>query len=240
MAGAGSRFVEKGYVLPKPLLPIGQKPMVVAATLMLPLADKHIFIIRKEHALEAKIDDSLLEYFPSSTIIELDYLTQGQASTCLLSKPVLDLNQELIIAACDNGMLYDIEKFEDLKTCSDAIVFTFRNNQSVLAKPEAYGWIKVSGDKVVNASVKKPVSNNPMSDHAIVGAFWFKKASYFTDAAEKMIAENRRINGEFYVDECINDLLAMNLNVRVFEIKRYLCWGTPEDYENYINHESSI
>ena len=45
MAGAGSRFVEAGYDIPKPLLTIMGTPMVVKAALALPSSDKYIFVL---------------------------------------------------------------------------------------------------------------------------------------------------------------------------------------------------
>ena len=51
--------------------------------------------------------------------------------------------------------------------------------------------------------------------------------------AEKMIAKNRRINNEFYVDECINELIEIGLKVKVFEVDKYICWGTPNDLRTY-------
>ena len=52
-------------------------------------------------------------------------------------------------------------------------------------------------------------------------------------AAEKMIAENDRVNNEFYVDEVIKHTMDLGMDARVFEIERYIGWGTPRDYENY-------
>ena len=48
-----------------------------------------------------------------------------------------------------------------------------------------------------------------------------------------MIAANDRINGEFYVDQVFEYLVYSDQEVRVIEVDRYLCWGTPEDYEAY-------
>lgn len=74
-----------------------------------------------------------------------------------------------------------------------------------------------------------------MNDHAIVATFWFKKGSIFVEATEKMIAENDRINNEFYVDETIKHVLDLGYDARVFETERYIGWGTPKDYEEYTN-----
>jgi len=49
-----------------------------------------------------------------------------------------------------------------------------------------------------------------------------------------MIRENDRIHGEFYVDEAIRHVLELGYRAKVFEIQRYIGWGTPMDYENYM------
>ena len=48
-----------------------------------------------------------------------------------------------------------------------------------------------------------------------------------------MIKADDRINGEFYVDQVIKYVLKLGYKAKVFEIDRYIGWGTPEDYENY-------
>ena len=234
MAGAGSRFVEAGYDIPKPLLTIMGTPMVVKAALALPSSDKYIFVVRDFQIKDFQIDQYLKSHFSNSDIIVLDHLTEGQAITCLEAKSLINNDEALLIGASDNGMVYDREAFNEVRKDTDAVVFTFRNNPSVLAKPQAYGWVQVNqSNEVENVSVKVPISNTPMHDHAVVGAFWFRKGSMFVEAAEHMVANNKRINNEFYVDECINDLIELGYKVKAFEIEHYVCWGTPNDYETF-------
>lgn len=233
MAGAGSRFAQEGYTTPKPLLPISGLPMVVQAMQALPEGDQEIFICRDFHINDYAIDQELKKYYPGVRIITVDKLTEGQASTCLLARDLINNNEELCIGASDNGMIYDQAKFEQAKTNYDALIFSFRNNQCVVAKPEQYGWVQTNGTDVTGVSVKKPISETPMNDHAIVGSFWFKHGSDFVAAAEDMIAKDTRINNEFYVDECFNNLVAMGKKVGVFEIDYYICWGTPNDYRSF-------
>jgi len=231
MAGAGSRFAEAGYSVPKPLLPILGKPMVVSAAGALPPSDEYIFIVRDYQIQDYQIDTHLKKHFPNCKIVILDYLTEGQASTCLHARNYINNEQELVIGASDNGMIYSLRDFEAAKKDADALVFSFRNNPAVNEKPQAYGWINTSHDNMIsNMSVKVPISSNPIHDHAVVGTFWFKEGKMFIEAAERMIQRNRRINNEFYVDECINDLIELGYNVKVFEIDHYVCWGTPNDY----------
>lgn len=234
MAGAGSRFAEQGYTTPKPLLPVLGLPMVVNAAKALPASEKYVFVVRDFQIKEYAIDQHLKSFFPNSDIVVLDHLTEGQAVTCLMAKDLINTSEPLVIGASDNGMIYDREKFEYISKEADAIVFTFRNNPAVLEKPQAYGWVKVDENlDVKQVSVKVPISQSPMQDHAVVGTFWFKSGKIFVEAAEHMIAANTRVNNEFYVDECVNDLLSLGYKVKVFEIDHYVCWGTPNDYKTF-------
>ena len=46
MAGLGMRFRDAGYATPKPLIPVKDMPMVLAATADLPPAEHHVFVMR--------------------------------------------------------------------------------------------------------------------------------------------------------------------------------------------------
>ena len=245
MAGAGSRFTQAGYKKHKPVIPTTSRhnglkiPMVIAATNDIPDSDNEnsqIIYIDQEFHKKDGVEEEIKEFYPKAQFITIDYITEGQASTCLLAEKYIDNNEELLIAACDNGMEIDKKQFHNAKENCDGLIFTFRNNQSVESKPEAYGWAKVvSGNVVVDMSVKTPISSNPQNDHALVGAFWFKKGSDFIKASKKMIQENDRINNEFYVDQAMKHCVDLGLKIKVFEIEKYICWGTPQDYENYEN-----
>jgi dTDP-glucose pyrophosphorylase len=236
MAGAGKRFYDAGYALPKPLIPIADRPMIVHAASCLPKPDQWIFVCRKEHILGANIELELQNHFRPINIVSVDHLTDGQACTCLMAKDKLDPEAMLTIGACDNAMNYNSEAFEreiSGPDC-DALIWTFRRNPTVLLNPNMYGWVKVNSvNRVCRVSVKVPLSDNPMNDHAVIGAFTFKRAGDFVSAAEAMIRADRRIKNEFYIDEVMNVAVEHGLRVKIFEVQHYICWGTPHDLDTY-------
>lgn len=244
MAGAGQRFADEGYKISKPAIPTTDRrtgkefPMVVCATMDLPYVkdngDNVTYIDRTFHK-DAGVEEEIKKHYPSAQFITVEKLTEGQACTCLLAKEKIDNEESLLIAGCDNGMVIELDKFKQMISECDVLAFTYRHNQAVLAKPNAYGWMKVdeSTHKIIGVSIKKAISDTPMEDHAIVATFWFKHGCDFVKAAEKMISENDRINGEFYVDEVMKHCLELGLDTRVFEIERYIGWGTPKDYKEY-------
>lgn len=244
MAGEGSRFKAEGYKIHKPVIPTinwrtGEEiPMVVAAAKDLPLitpTSKIIFVDREFHKNEG-VQDTIKIFYKNAQFVTLSKLTEGQTCSCLEAKHLLNLDEELMIGGCDNGMIFRPETFLQAKSEVDVLVFTYRKNEAVLKNPNAYGWVEVDNQQnASNVSVKKAISSSPLKDHAIVSSFWYKKASYFIDSSYMMIQANDRVNNEFYIDQSINYCLKMRLKVKVFEIDRYLCWGTPKDYENYQN-----
>lgn len=244
MAGAGQRFADKGYKISKPAIPTidrrsgAEIPMVVCAAKDLPgvlSGGSNITYIDRTFHKEDGVESAIKEYYPYASFITVDKLTEGQACTCLLAKEKINNSVPLLIAGCDNGMVIDLDKFTEMTEKCDVLAFTYRHNQAVLMKPNAYGWMIVDEDtcKIVGVSIKKAISDNPMEDHAIVATFWFRHGSDFVRAAEKMIAENDRINNEFYVDEVMKHCIELGMDARVFEIERYIGWGTPKDYEEY-------
>ncbi|WP_171267867.1 NTP transferase domain-containing protein [Oceanidesulfovibrio marinus] len=236
LAGLGSRFSREGYETPKPLIPVSGRPMVVQAAASLPPAERHTFVCRSEHLAEHPLDQALRGAFPDTRIVSLDEVTEGQAITCRLGLREEDFDAPLLIGACDNGMLIDAEAYAVLRADAkvDAIAFSFRGNPTSDRNPHMYGWLDVDADEtVLRVSVKEPISDTPLKDHAIVGAFYFRTAGIFLEGLDKLVADNVRINNEFYVDSILQMLVDLDHTVKVFEIDHYVCWGTPDDLRTY-------
>lgn len=234
-AGAGARFVAAGYTTPKPLLLVDGEPMIVRAAHALPVADLFVFCCRTEHLEQSPIERTLRHHFPACEIIPVPALTAGQAATCLLAEPVLREDDELTIGPCDAAVEWSRSASLWDHTDCDARIWTFRDDAAVLQDPRMYGWVDVGADGVVRrVSVKVPLSESPLADHAVVGTFSFRRAGDFLRAAHRNIALDRRVRGEFYVDEVMNDAIALGTRIGILEVDRYIGWGTPADYEGYL------
>ena len=185
--------------------------------------------------MKYEIDKLLKQYFRNSDIISIDYVTDGQASTCLLARDLLYPDDQLTIGACDNAMEYSQEEFEIKLNQSNALIWTFRNNSAVLQNPKAYGWVEVDETgTALKVSCKEPISDNPLVDHAVIGSFSFQCAETFLQCVDSMIAKNRRINNEFYIDVALDECIGLGYVVRPFEVEKYICWGTPQDLDKYL------
>ncbi|MFH0936557.1 MAG: nucleotidyltransferase [Candidatus Woesearchaeota archaeon] len=236
MAGLGTRFSQVGYKLLKSLISVSGKPMILNVIKDLPKANKWIFVMRQEH-IDYGVDKIIKREIPNAIIIAIDKTTEGQACTCMLAEKYLDLDDDLIIASCDIGFLYNKNKFDELreKKDVDCIVLTFTKRETLRRNPNAWGWYILEDDNetIKDISIKVPVSNNSYNDHAVVGTFYFKKAKYFIDASNLMIKENYRTNNEFYVDSIPKFLKKIGKKSIIFDVDLFVGWGKPDDLYDY-------
>ncbi len=244
MAGRGNRFSTEGYTLPKPLITIGKNPMVIEAVNCLPETQEKIFICLQEHIENYKIDKVLEKNYEGCKIKSIDYVTQGQACTCEIGIKWFDVDSEssILISACDNGVIYNNEKYQTLyrDPTIDVIVWTFKNNKASADNPNMYTWLEMDDSNfITNVHTKKFIHEDVKDKEAIIGTMFFRKSKYFTDNLHKNYEENIRTNGEFYVDDVLNQCIKSGLKVKSFCVDEYLCWGTPSDYEHYLNRINS-
>ncbi len=236
MAGEGKRYKDRGYLVPKPLIEINGKPMIVLALESLPKASKNILIVRKDILNVFELRTLLNKYFKNITIIEIDYLTDGQASTCLLAEKVVPEKSIINIGACDVGFVFNRREYQKKLNNYESFIWTYRNNKNVLKYPNMYGWVEIKKEteEIEYVSCKKPISMDLLNDHVVSGTFTFKNSDNFFNAIRKMINKNDKINNEFYLDNIFNHL---NQKSAVFEIENYYSWGTPDELNNYLNNE---
>ena len=236
LAGKGSRFSKLGYKDPKPLIEVSGKPMVVQAAKSLPNSKDYIFVTLKEHLEKYSLKKVLTDNFKNAKIVAIENITKGQAITCSAGLLGVDTNSSLLVAASDNGIIIDENKYSKLIEDEnvDAIIFTFRHHTSSKNNPQMYGWVKTDlKDNAIEVSVKIPISTNPYEDHAIVGTFWFKKAEYYNMGLQNLLKKKITINNEYYVDSLMGELIKIGLRVKVFEVNNYICWRTPDDYKTF-------
>ncbi|MGL4419583.1 MAG: NTP transferase domain-containing protein [Gemmataceae bacterium] len=240
MAGLGQRFADAGYTLPKPLIPIDGVPMVVRVVQALPPAKRVVFVVHPEHHAKFPLQQILTQAVPQAKIVVAPGLTAGQACSVRLAAPELDPTDAVLVAACDNTQVADLNAHAELiaDPTVQATVWGFRGDPRVLIKPTAYGWIRHLHTRVTCISVKVPISETPLADAAISGTFWFRTAQLMNDGIDALVAANRRVNNEFYLDSVPGLLVEQGTAVALFELQKYIGWGTPEDLHDYLRWQS--
>jgi hypothetical protein len=224
MAGLGSRFPRSQYPT-KPLIDINGKPMIIRAVESLDLTAKYYFVIRKDKSVEEikqRINDIV-----DCTFIEIDYITEGPAVTSLLCSDLMDKDDELVIANCDQIMEWDSKLFLHNARLYDGCIVTYHSDTT----KNSYARLDKKG-LVVEIKEKEVISNVSLN-----GIHYWRRTQYFIDSANEMIEANDRApNNEFYVAPTYNYMIKKGLNVGIFHIpnQQHNAVGIPEDLETYL------
>ena len=113
MAGRGQRWIDAGYTFPKPLIEIKNKPMIELVLENININGNYIFICLKEHIEKFSLDTVLKNLKPDCKIISIDKVTEGAAATILESKSLINNDEPVIIANCDQWIDWSSSRFID-------------------------------------------------------------------------------------------------------------------------------
>lgn len=225
MAGAGSRFAQAGYTFPKPLIEVNGKPMIQVVKENFAMEGQYIFIVQKEHYEKYNLNYMLEAIAPGCKIVQVESLTEGAACTCLLAKEYIDNDNQLIIANSDQYVDWDSSDFMYSLQGShiDGGVLTFENSHPKwsYARTEE-GFITEIREKVV------------ISNDATVGIYHWKRGTDFVKYAEQMMANDVRVNGEFYVAPVYNEAIADGQKFKTYKVNEMFGLGTPEDLNIFL------
>ncbi|MCF8166044.1 MAG: hypothetical protein K9J35_05170, partial [Rhodoferax sp.] len=210
----------------------------------LPKSQYQSLVMRSDMPGLADIQRSIKVSFPNAIITLVPEVTEGQACTALIGLDALEESNTknsggdlspITFGACDNGVLFNQAAYQALinNPDVDVIVWGARGHTNAVRKPQMFGWIDANADGRINTiSVKTPLASPP-TDPIVIGTFTFKNPSNARRAIDTLIARNGRINGEFYLDSCINDAIDLGLRCHLFEVDSFISWGTPNDLKTF-------
>lgn len=230
MAGAGSRFAAQGYTFPKPLIEVNGKPMIQVVVENLNIEAHYIFIVQKEHYEKYHLKYLLNSIAPGCDIVQVEGMTEGAACTTLIAEHLIDNDAPLVIANSDQYLDWDSNQCIYAFTAGgvDAGIVTFESSHPKWS----YAKLNDSGF-VCEVAEKKPISN-----HATVGVYYWKKGSDYVKYAHQMIAQDIRVNNEFYVCPVFNEAIEDGKKIRIKDAEKMWGIGTPEDLNYFLgNHK---
>ena len=237
MAGAGSRFADKGYTLPKPLIPAGDVPMFVRSV------DNFIrdfdqrpssitFIIDMAHEQKFDMCEVINQYFDgwnNVNIVALTTRTDGAACTVRAAAAYLPPEEAVVVMNCDQYIVPHRTagySWTDFMKEHEAGMFTFREP----GRDPKWSYAELNKRGLVTRVAEK----DPISDIATVGIYYWSKASImFTSIGAMMVADDR-FNNEFYLCPAFNYTIADGHTVGSYSVAHMQGLGTPEDLEQFL------
>ncbi len=214
MAGRGSRFQEAGFELPKPLIPVHGTPMVelVIRNLRPSGAHRFVFLCLQEHLERYDLATKLRNWAPGCEIVAVDQVTEGAACTVLLAQKFIDNADALMIANSDQWVELSIDAYLAQMDAAgaDGLIMT------MWADHPKWSYVRLNERREITEVVEKEV----VSNEATVGIYNFRRGSDFVASAQAMIAQNLRVNGEFYVAPAYNEMLKAGQKLAFYNVGR--------------------
>lgn len=232
MAGHGSRF---GAIssLPKPLIPVGEDAMFVAALKTLPRAERTVLVVKQAFAAAAA--SASQNIMPGPRLVALAETPSGQALSTEAGLKDLRMDQEVVVSSCDHGIVAPAGLWDALRESDqfDAAIMTMTGFPGADDAPCSYAYVATHPNRaapfadVAHVGVKTPLSSTPSRDPVLVGTFWFRTGKILADAIAALKTADIRVNGELYLDSVFALMLANNQRVCMVPLSGYICWGDP-------------
>ncbi len=240
MAGLGERFIEVGYSVPKPLIPVDGKPMIEHVVNLFSPRDDFVFVCNDEHSKITAMRQTLTRIAPDSSIISIPYVRKGPVWSileALKKEEFLSDHEPVIVNYCDFGLVWSYSDFlQTMKTSDcDGCIPSYKGFHPHQLGHDYYGYLKLDQhNRLVEIREKKPYTSNKMNEYTAAGMYYFKKGSLLKKYGAELLDRGlAHTNGEYYVSLIYNLMVRDGLTTTVYGLPYFLQWGTPRDLQEY-------
>lgn len=231
MAGMGSRFKKAGYTLPKFMINAKGKTLFEWSMDSLldynPRVEKYIFIVQKKDDASTFIQNKCKNYnITNIDIIEIEKLTDGQATTCMLAMLHCKPDSPILIYNIDTYVEPYEMKYLDISGDGHIPCFNAPGNH----------WSFVKIDK--NGNATEVTEKDRISNYCSIGAYYFSSAQLFKDTYEEYYSNsNNLVKGEKYIAPMYNLLIRKGKTVSISNLNpsKVHVLGTPEELNLFLN-----
>lgn len=232
MAGRGSRFTAAGYTVPK------YEIMAHGASLFdwsmhslqhfISADSRLIFVCLKENDSAPYVRARCAaQGWHDVHIIELDELTDGQATSAYVSRDVWLPDAPLLIYNIDTYVEPQALRPEQIKPESDGWVPCFQ------VPGDHWSFVQLGADGWATDLAEK----QRISDYASIGLYWFADATGYTRAYERFFADAANlVRGERYVAPLYRQLLrdGGKISISDLPVASVHVLGTPAELEVFL------
>ena len=234
MAGMGSRFRKVGYTCPKYMIEAKGKTLFEWSMDSLldynKYVNKYIFVVRKEDNAKQFIKKCCLKYgIHNVEIVEIDYMTDGQATTCMLAIPYCDSEDSIMVYNIDTYVEPYEMKYNDIEGEGHIPCFHAEGDHWSFAKLDEKG------------NVVKVREKERISDNCTLGAYYFSSARLFEDLYNEYYSDDTHLEkNEKYIAPLYNFMIekGMKVTISIVDTKKVHVLGTPEELQIFLQEDS--
>lgn len=230
MAGLGSRFRKAGYNCPKYMIEAKGKTLFEWSMDSLIGYNRHVskyvFVVRKKDNTEDFIKDKMKKYgIDDVEVIGIDYLTDGQATTCMLAIPYCAPDKAIMVYNIDTYVEPNEMKYEDIQGDGHIPCFHAEGDHWSFAKLDDRGNVTEVREKV------------RISDNCTLGAYYFSSARLYKELYNEYYSDESRLEkNEKYIAPIYNYMIekGMKVTISIVDAKKVHVLGTPEELNVFL------
>ena len=228
-AGAGQRFKDAGYELPKPFIPVHNKEILFHVLDNLSYNENDTIFILYNNELSS-FDTMINEKYPHVINVNIEKKTKGAAETLFRGiskiKNTYEYNKKCLVIDCDTFYTENIvEKFREKE--HNAVFYTVNTDELPI-----YSYIKMNGKNEI-LEIKEKVK---ISDNANTGAYGFEDIEELYEFSKVIVENDICFQNEPYTS-CVIDKMIQGK--KIFEgielTKEFVhILGTPKQVTEFI------
>ncbi len=199
MAGMGKRMRPHTLTTPKPLIPIAGKPIVQRlvegiAKIVGNEIDEIAFVIGRNFGSEIEAD--LLQIAEDLNAKgTINYQDEALGTAHAVYAAAGALSGDVIVAFADTLFRADFS----LDTSTDGTVWV-----QAVEDPRAFGVVQLDNEGIITDFVEKP--ENPQSDLAIIGIYYFKDGDRLKREIEFLLNNDIKEKGEYQLTNALDNM----------------------------------
>ena len=236
MAGHSRRFKRAGYSVPKPFIMIDGKTMIERVCHMFSPNDEFIFICNREDLKEEPAYRTILENIAHSYhIVEIAPHELGPVYSALAAEECMKENEPVIITYCDFTMKWNYKRFLHQAAMYEGAIPVFRGFHPASFGDTYYCYIRANEEmEMLELQEKQPFTDNRSEEFASTGVYYLDQWKTFKHYATEIIEQKQKVASEYYASLIYNPMIRDGKSVCVYEVDKFICWGTPKDLEEYM------
>ena len=186
-----------------------------------------IFVVRKEDSAESFIREHMRAFNMNDIeIVEIDYLTDGQATTAMLALPFCSEDKSIMIYNIDTYIEAGELQYKDIN--GEGYIPCFH------ADGDHWSFVRLNQDGMA-VEVKE---KERISDNCTIGAYYFASASLYKDIyGEYYSDDNNLTRKEKYIAPMYDYMISKGMDVRIsiVDSSKVHVLGTPEELKEFNN-----
>ena len=226
MAGMGTRLRPLTPVTPKPLIKLSGKTIIYRIVdylfnnlgIQSELKTIGFILSKKSPLIEKYLQKELANKFSFKVLFFYQNKPEGTAHAIYCAKQIL---KGKVLILFSDTLFFLKQKINILDPKNDGAILVKK-----VEDPSQYGVVTIDDENIVTSFAEKP--ENPKSNLAIIGVYFFQEGSDLLKEIEIIIDTNNKEKNEYQLTTALKNITKKDGKLKAINVSNWLDCGTPQ------------